>query len=181
MQLTVTGRDIPLTKSLRDYVEKRLERVKRHIPKIMGIEAVLRKERQDHVVHIRLTAPRFGLSVTGRSPDMYASIDEAVDKLERASRKQKERKIQTPRLRAIRQRKVEAVEQERTVARREEETEVVTVNKVGVKPMSVDEALLQLKTLEYTFLVFRDSDDGEMKVIYRRSNGTFGLIEPGQD
>ena len=180
MQLTVTGRDLPLTRSLKEYVEKRLERVQRHIPQIIGVNAVLRKERQDHVVQIRLNAAKFKLTDSGRSPDMYASIDKAISKLERASLRQKERNIEAPRRRESRARRNHVVESDRAVSKADE-SEVVKGTKLWVKPMSVDEALLQLKTLDFSFFVFRDSDDSQVKVIYRRNDKTFGLIEPDME
>lgn len=181
MQLTVTGRDLTLTRPLKEYVEKRLERVRRHIPRIIGIDAVLHMERKDNVADIRLTAAKFNMAVSGRSTEsMYASIDNAISKLERASLRRKERKIQTPRVRAIRDRKARAVRESRADDQ-EDGADVVKVTKVWVKPMSADEALLQLQTLDFAFFVFRDSDDNQVKVIYRRNDKTFGLIEPDME
>ncbi len=183
MQLKVTGREIAPTRSLTDYVEKRLERIDRHIPRIMDVTVVLRKERQNHVIDVRLNAANLHLKVSGRSTDMYASIDDAISKLERAAIRHKERRIQTPRIKAIRAHRSRAAREMSELPPAEEgsaETEV-SAKRISVKPMSVDEALLQLKTLDYHFFVFRDSDDNQMKVLYRRSVGTFGLIEPGEE
>lgn len=182
MQLTVTGRDLALTRPLKEYVEKRLERVRRHIPRIIGVDAILRMERNDHVADIRLNAAKFKMAVSGRSAEsMYASIDNAIDKLERASLRRKERKIQTPRIRAIRKRQAETTEHDRETVLRGDGSEVVKVTKLWVKPMSADEALLQLKTMDFSFFVFRDSEDNQVKVIYRRNDQTFGLIEPDME
>ncbi len=180
MQLTVTGRDFSLTRPLKDYVEKRLERVRRHIPRIIGIDAVLRMERKDHIADIRLSAANLKLAVSGRSAEsMYASIDNAISKLERSALRRKERQIQTPRVRAIRSRHAEVARIDRAV--QEDGSEMVKATKLWVKPMSVDEALLQLKTLDFSFFVFRDSEDNQVKVIYRRNDKTFGLIEPDME
>lgn len=180
MQLTVTGRDMPLTRALKEYIERRLERVKRHIPRIIAVDAVLRKERQDHVADIRLTAAKFKLAVSGRSPDMYASIDQSISKLERSALRRKERKIQTPRQRVIRDRRAQMEEADRVSEQtaHEDDSEAIKVTKLEVKPMSADEALLQLKALDFSFFVFEDSADNHVKVIYRRNDRTFGLIEP---
>lgn len=180
MQLTVTGRDFDLTRPLKEYVEKRLERVRRHIPRIIGVDAVLRMERKDHIADIRLSAANLNLAVSGRSAEsMYASIDNAISKLERTALRRKERKIQTPRVRAIRGRQAEVARNDR--AGRDDDSEVVKVTKLWVKPMSMDEAVLQMKTLEFSFFVFRDSDDNQVKVVYRRNDKTFGLIEPDME
>lgn len=180
MELKVTGRDIALTRALKDYVEKRLGRVERHIPRIIDVQVVMRRERKDHVVDIRLNAANLHLKISGRSEDMYASIDNAIAKLERASLRQKERRIQSPRLREIRGRNAQLQKVLKTVEP-DSELEVELVPKrLSVKPMSVEEAVLQLKTLDYMFLVFRDSDDSQMKVLYRRNDHAFGLLEPGE-
>ena len=174
MQLKVTGRDLTLTRSLKDYIEKRLERVQRHIPRIISVDAVLSKERQDHVVDVRLKSASFTLAVSGRSPDMYASIDETISKLERAAIRRKERKIQTPRQRARRAQVDRAGHEEM----QDDGMEGVKTTRLSVKPMSAEEALLQLKMLQYAFFVFEDSYDNHVKVIYRRNDGSFGLIDP---
>lgn len=175
MQLTVTGRDVQLTRPLKEYVQKRLERIQRHIPRIIGVEAVLRRERQDHIADIRLRAAKFKLAVTARSADMYASIDNAIGKLERASRRVKERRIQEPRVRAGRAREVrESVSKDDGSDPMDE----LKVTQLSVKPMSVEESLLQLKALDFSFFVFRDSDDNQVKVIYKRTDQSYGLIEP---
>ena len=184
MQLTVTGRDMTLTRPLKEYVEKRLERVRRHIPRIIGVDAILRKERDDHVVDIRLNADKFNLAVSGRSDEsMYASIDNAIGKLERASLRQKERKIQTPRRRAFRDERARVTEVDHIAGELDGGVpeEEIKATKLWVKPMSVDEALLQLKTLDYSFFVFRDANDSQVKVMYRRTDKTFGLIEPDME
>lgn len=175
MEIKMTGRDIRLTRPLREYIRKRLERVQRHVPRVMGVDAVLRMERTDHVAELRLNAPDINLNVSGRSNDMYASIDDAIAKLERAARRAKERRTNSPRVLAAKARESlppPAAEEE------EEDFEVVKVTNLEVKPMSVEEAILQMRTLSFAFFVFRDAMDDFVKVIYRRSDKKYGLIEP---
>lgn len=177
MQLKVTGRNLKSTDALRDYVDKRLEKIRRHIPRIQSVEAVFRREGVDHAVDLRFNASSIKMVVSGCTPDMYTSIDEAIAKLERATIREKERRIQTPRQRVQRARKARQSVPVEPVDEDEEGPAISKVTTLEVKPMSIDEAVLQLNTMGFAFFMFRDSDDQLIKVVYRRSDKTIGLIE----
>jgi putative sigma-54 modulation protein len=109
---------------------------------------------------------------------MYASIDGAVDKIERQIRKYK-----TKINRRLRQTGASIVEAEFSpgvaeVEERHEEARIVRTKRFAVKPMSTQEAVMQMELLGHDFFVFSNSDTDEVNVVYRRRDGNYGLIEP---
>ena len=111
--------------------------------------------------------------------DMYTSIDLVVEKLERQIRKQK-----TKLERRFRQGgfKAEALAAEPLSDQRDESDEyaVVKTKRFHVKPMDVQEAIMQMNLLNHNFFVFRDAETEEVNVVYRRTDGNYGLIEPNE-
>ena len=103
---------------------------------------------------------------------MRGAIDEAVSVIDRRLRKNKTRLAKNLRADAL----VPEVPAEFDVAE-DPDFEVVRTKRFIVKPMSVDEAILQMNLLDHTFYVFRNVDDGEICVVYRRTHGGYGLIE----
>ena len=105
------------------------------------------------------------------STDMYASIDSAVDKLSgqiRRHRTKLDKKFRSP---APAPAEAEVVEEE-------EENKIVKVKSFAVKPMTVDDAILQMEQLGHSFFVFDNSETGKVCVLYVRKDGDYGLLEP---
>ena len=116
------------------------------------------------------------------SPDMYTSIDGAVDKLERQIEKYRSRIIEKRRLDESRRRRRAEQAAEKTLAAQGEEppaaARIVRVKRFAMKPMTPDEAVLQMELLGHMFFVFRHTDSQEINVLYKRRDGDYGLIEP---
>lgn len=112
------------------------------------------------------------------SPDMYASIDGMSDKLERQVRRYRGRQID----RWQGQKKSDSPEPEPFMVEEEEdiETRIVRTKQFQMKPMSAEEAALQLELLDHAFYVFTSADTGDINVVYRRRDGNYGLIEPAR-
>jgi len=103
---------------------------------------------------------------------MKASIDQLVDKLERQVKRYKEKR------RGGRRHAESAFPEPAPVATPEEGPMIVKTKQFAVKPMSADEAVLQLELIGHDFFVFRNADSDEVNVVYRRRDGNYGLIEP---
>ena len=113
-----------------------------------------------------------------KSPDMYASIDLVTDKLEEQIHRYKEKLIRRFRNRSGRQ---PVMNQDRIVLNDEPndyDFKVVRMKRFPMKPMDVQEAILQMNLLGHDFFVFTNADTNEVSVVYRRKNGDYGLIEP---
>lgn len=183
MQLNVTFRHLDPSEALKAHVRGKLEHVERYLDRPTEAYAVLHVENLQHHAEITVKAGRFLLRGTAKSPDMYASIDAAADRIERQLKKHKEKLHGAHKANATPHHNgQEAVEIHHEVldvldhpdrpSRR-----LVKSTRFEAKPMSLDEAILQLDLLDSHFFVFQNEKDGGLNVVYRRDDGNVGLIE----
>jgi putative sigma-54 modulation protein len=185
MRFNIRGRQLPVTEALREYAEKKLSRLDKYFeaPNASEAQVTLSVIKNQHVVEVTISLPGVLLRAEERHDDMYAAIDLVVDKLERQIRKHKTRVNR--KLRQDRGLKALFTEEPAgavTVAEAEEEDEafeVVRTKRHTLKPMDVDEAILQMNLLGHNFFVFINEDTKEVNVVYRRHDGKYGLIEQG--
>ncbi|MEW6726566.1 ribosome hibernation-promoting factor, HPF/YfiA family [Desulforudis sp. 1088] len=169
MRVNVRGKNIEVTDALRSYVEKRLNKLGKLLNNFGDAQVTLSVERDSHRVEV--TIPINGMILRGEeaTPDMYASVDLVVEKLEKQVEKFKGRLGK--RLRTAEARDAEAEEQE-------DPFRVVRVKRFAIKPMQVEEAVMQMNLLGHSFFVFSNAETQEVNVVYRRKDGNYGLIEP---
>ena len=180
MQVNITFRHLDPTEALKAHVRDRVEHVQKYIDRPGEAHAVLHVENLDHHAELTMKAGRFLLRGSAKSQDMYASIDAAAEKIEKQLKKHKA-KLQTLKVNGNHA-DVAAVEVRHDILDMLDNPDrpshrVVKSTKFQAKPMSVDEALLQLDLLDANFFVFQNSTDRAINVVYRREDGNFGLIE----
>lgn len=178
MQVTVTFRRIEATDALRRYAQGKVRRVvAKCFRRPLESHVVLSVSKRRHCAEIIVSADRVTLNAREETGDLYSAIDLAVDKIERQAkkRKAKRRDVKTtgtvPRPAPARRSPGPPDEERRRPV-------VVHARKVAAKPMSVDEAAMQLDLSTEGFLVFRNAANEALNVIYRRKDGNYGLIEP---
>jgi putative sigma-54 modulation protein len=181
MQVNITFRHLDPTEALKAHVRERLQHVQRYIDRPTESHAVLHVENLHHHAEITVKAGRFLLRGCAKTPDMYASIDAAADKIEKQLKKHKAKLLQTHQ-RANGHAEREPVEVRHDILDILEHPDrpshrVVKSTQFQAKPMSLDEALLQLDLLDAAFYVFQNDRDQAINVVYRRDDGNFGLIE----
>ena len=167
------GRGVEVTDAIRSYAEKRLGRLERQLPD-PDIELQLSAENNPsikdcHVAEATVRTRGPVLRARESSEDMRASIDQLVDKLERQVTRYREKRGR--RRRAPRQAPNEGIAMP-------EEPQIVRTKQFAVKPMTAEEAVLQLELVGHDFFVFRSADSNEVNIVYRRRQGGYGLIEP---
>lgn len=178
MAITVRGKNIEITPALREYVAKRVGKVTKYFDSAnMGeITAILTVNKGRHIVEV--TVPINGILLRGEeaTTDMYASIDLVIEKLEKQIEKYKtklSRKFKTGGF------KTDLIPAASLAARDDdEEFNIVRTKKFAVKPMAVDEAVMQMNLINHDFYVFTNAETEQVNVIYRRKEGQYGLIEP---
>jgi len=174
MKLIFTGKNVEVTEALKEVTEKKLNRLDKYFQKDVAANVVFSVERNWKILEITINLPGTILRVEESSDDMYTSIDKAVDVLERQIRKYKT-KLQR------RYQAGETIRFENVMPLEEEERDkprIVKTKRFGVKPMSVEEAILQMELLRHSFFVFMNADTEEVSVVYKRKDGNYGLIEP---
>lgn len=169
MQLAVRGKNIEITNALREYVEKKIGKLEKFIDQPMNAQVNMYTERGRHIVEV--TAALNGLLLRGEEStgDMYASIDLVSEKLEKQLMKYKARFKKRGKENGI----SEAVE-----IPADHEGLLVKTKKFAVKPLTVDEAIVQMNLLSHDFFVFANADTDRVSVLYRRKDGNYGLLEP---
>ena len=174
MQLQVKGRGVEISESIRAYAQKRLGKLERQLPD-PRIELELAVEnnpsiRAHHIAEATVWTRGPTLRARESSSDVRASIDQLVDKLERQVTRYRE-KNRT-------RRRGGAHQMEEPPMTTPEEPQIVKTKQFAVKPMTPEEAVLQLELIGHDFFVFQNAETGEVNVVYRRRDGHYGLIEP---
>ncbi len=186
MQLQVKGRNTSVTDALFDHAEQKLERLARIMPPwddAMTVELELSVEKNPKIerpqiaeVTVRTKGPV--LRVRESADDMYAAIDQAARKLERQARRYRDRR-KSHGGRALPDGAARAAAPvEPPPEPSEREPRLVRTKSFDMKPMSPEEAALNMEMLGHEFYVFRN-EAGDVNVVYRRRDGDFGLIAPG--
>lgn len=188
MQFNITFRHLDPIDSLKNYAREKVERVDKYLDRATEANVTLSMERHLHHAEIRIHSGPYLLRGRERSEDMYASIDLAMDKIERQLKRYKE-KLKTHHgrervhhrqdlvERMIRHQVLEGRPQTGEVPVEEAAPKIVKTNEFLIKPMSVDEAITQMDLMNNDFYVFTNSTSMEMNVVYHRKDGTIGLIE----
>ncbi len=171
MKLQITGRKIDVTPGLKDYTTNKLSKLDKFFGDEATADVTLSVQKDNHTIEVTVQHKGIIYRAEVTEPDMYASIDRVEDVLERQIRKQKTRLEKQLRLGAF--------EYEAKFGDIEEENEfkIVKTKTYSAKPMSAEEAILQMNLLGHTFYIFQNSDTMDKNVVYKRKDGNYGLIE----
>ncbi|MDX9999709.1 MAG: ribosome-associated translation inhibitor RaiA [Polyangia bacterium] len=191
MKFSVTFRKMDATDAIKKYAEDKVKKIKRYFPDPIQTHVVLALERHLHRADISITLHN-GLVLKGTesSDDMYSSIDQAAAKIEKQVRRYKDKirshKPQTGPMLAFRRDVIEEEVEEEAPAAPAQEAQPEALPKVirsdsfTAHPMSIEEAVMQLNLMNNAFLVFTNSNNQAINVIYRRNDGNYGLIDTAQ-
>lgn len=190
----VQGKHMTVTDALRQHAEQKLSKLPRHFDQIQDAQVVLSVSRNRAVgraqtAEVTVWCDGLVLRAEELSQDMYTSIDRAVEKLDRQIAKYRDRIIEKRRLDVTRARRrtrrsAEAALRAGPPPKMEPAADemlvpgIVRTKRFDLKPMTVDEATLQMELLGHAFFVFRNSATHDVNVVYRRRAGDYGLIEP---
>jgi putative sigma-54 modulation protein len=175
MNIVVNGRNVDVTPALKSYAEEKITRFDKYLPKITEAVVTLSIQKFRHKAEVLIKANGTQIQAEGETEELYSAIDEVTQKLDRQIKKLKG-KLQTHRKTEGRARSAEP-----TGVGMEEaspETGRIVRKTVHAKPMSPEEAAIQMQTTNQEFMAFMNFESGDMNVIYRRSDGDLGLIEP---
>lgn len=177
----VTGRHLQITDSISDYVTRKIEGLHLDYPKIIEAHVILEVEKYRHSAEVVLVCSNhITIEACEETNDMYAAIDAVTDKIARQMRKYKTRLMRKhrPRKDIVQHLDEQVLHPEPTEDDEHQEHVVVRTERLQVKPMFVDEAVLQMEMSQRQFFVFLNARSSRVNVLYRRKSGDFGLIEP---
>jgi len=177
MKVMVTFRHVRSTAALRSYAEEKIARLDRYLHRPMEAHVILEVVKKSHRAEINLIANGTALFGAEETSDLYSAIDLALDKVERQLKKLASRKKVHKAGRAASSGvRLHVLAAESTDA--DGGRAVIRSRRVPAKPLSVDEAVLQMDRSRDEFFVFRDAATESLCVLYRRRDGNYGLIEP---
>jgi putative sigma-54 modulation protein len=183
------------TEALREHAEKRVRRIAKYVHRPVDAHVILSVVKRRHIAEVVLNADRATMTAKEETGDLYSAIDLAGDKLEQRARKHTE-KLKSHKM-SPRSRRAQIAPPEVPVLAPAREVpglrmavlradsfgrrrgpEVVSSKRIPVKPMSVEEAVMQMDLMSSEFFMFRNAASDTVSVVYRRKDGNYGLIEP---
>ena len=173
MRITITGKNLTVTEDLKNRIEKKLGKMDRYFRQEVDATVRLTQEKNlRYIAEITITVGGIMLRAEETSDDIIKSADRAVDKIERQIRRHRTKLEKRLHEEVV----IQAEETENSVE--EESQELVRVKRFEMKPMTVEDAILQMDMLGHSFFLFQNSETGITSVVYRRNYGNIGMLEP---
>jgi putative sigma-54 modulation protein len=169
MNIIINCRQMDLTNNLREYAEDKISRFSKYLNNITEATVTLSVEKYRHKAEVHLKVNGSIIQAESITGEMYSSIDDVVEKLARQVRKHKGK--------TVTQRKGKGKTGPAHVSG-ETFPSIIKNKSYDIKPMSVEEAGMQMDLSDRSFFVFTNASSGDINVLYKRSDGNFGLIEP---
>jgi len=173
MKFNIHGKKIDVTESIKSYIEEKIGRLDKYFenPNNVTATALIKLRGKDQVVEVTINANKFILRGEESHKDLYASIDKVSDKIERQIRKNKTR---------LKKKTVKDISKDFVLDFEEtEENDNVIVKRKTIenKPMSEEEAILQMELLGHEFFAYKNEETNEVNILYRRKDGDYGVLE----
>ena len=173
MNVTILGKDIPATEAIKDYVEKKLERLVKYFGEEFDVSVTLRSERNEQIAEMTVKANSDTYRAVTAHNDLYASIDKNIDIVEGQVRKMKTKKDRANKEDSIKNLPVD-------VQVAETEGEIIKTVYYDLKPITPEDAILKLQEKPADrFIVFINSETSKVNVLFKmKDNKNFGIVEP---
>jgi putative sigma-54 modulation protein len=169
MQVMVTFRRVEPTEGLRQYAEEKMRRVHKFLRRPIDAHVILSVLKHRHIAEVQVSANHLNITATEETDDLYSAIDLAMSKLERQIKK---------RVAKVKDHKGADITATAAAPANGPSESLICTERVALKPMSVDEAIMHLRMRKNDFLLFKNAATETLNVVYRRKDGNYGLIEP---
>lgn len=172
MNIIINGRQLDITPAIRSYSEDKIKRFEKYVPNITEAVVTLSVEKYRHKAEVLLRVNGVMIQAESVTGEIYASIDEVYEKIERQIKKHREK--------ATSKRKDSRLHVPAGADEGSQEAfdQVIVKRQINMKPMSPEEAAMQMDMLKRAFFVFTNDKTSDINVIYRRNDGDLELIEP---
>lgn len=177
MKISVTFRNTEGENWHKEYIDQKLKKLEKYMDNPVEARVVISVEKFRNAAEVNLITNGQNINAKEEAKDMYLAIDNAIEKIERQLKKRKER---------IRGHKTNAAKGEEITSEESyldddmdeiQETRIVEMRKVVLKPMSIEDALMEIDSSKNRFVVYRDSSTEAVSIIYVRDDGKYALIE----
>lgn len=175
MKFNIHGKKVEITDSIKAYIEEKISKLDKFLsnPEEVTAKVVVRISGREQIVEVTIPIQKIVLRCEERHEDLYAAIDKVSDKLERQIRKNKTRMQ-----RRVNKNEFIGFDLSFDSSKDEEEEKTIVKRKeIEMKPMSEEEAILQMNLIGHEFFVFTNVETGNVNVLYQRKDGNYGIIE----
>lgn len=174
MEIIIHGDKLKVTDAMKEYIEEKLEKLNKYLENSENVRASVIVKVKNHEQRVEITIPlkAFILRSEESKDDFYAAVDKTIDKLERQIRKNKTR-IMSKQVKTNKDFSMSAFADEEDL----DDKKILKRKKVEVKPMNEEEAILQMELLDHQFYMYKDSETNQVAVVYKRTDGNYGVIE----
>ena len=174
MNIKITGKDLKATDAIKDYVEKKLERIQKYFDEEFDVNVTIRTEKNMQIAEMHVITKANTYRAVTEHRDLYASIDKDIDILEGQIRKAKTKRDKLNKEESIRVKEMAFAGEEKEI-----KDEILKTIYYDIKPISPEDAKLKLEEMKDLFLTFINIDTGKVNVIFKLKDGkNYGLIEP---
>ena len=177
MKINIRGDKVAVTEAIHDYIVEKLGKLDKYFetPEELTATVLIKVRKTGQEVEVTIPAKKYILRAEEEQEDVYAAIDVAVDKLERQIRKNKTRIESSYRkTRDTHEVDLSFVNIEET---EENKDSIVKRKVIDIKPMSEEEAIIQMELLGHAFYLFKDAENMKVKLVYKRKESGYGIIE----
>ncbi|MCF0130721.1 MAG: ribosome-associated translation inhibitor RaiA [Pseudobutyrivibrio sp.] len=175
MKVTITGKNIELTKGIKDAVEERLSKLDKYFNKNTEASVTLSVEKGNQKIEVTIPMKGHVIRAEQITGDMYASIESVTDIIEGQLNRYRKKIIDRQQSDSTVLFAQDYLEDEQS---EEDSIKIVRSKKFDMKPMYPEDACLEMELLGHDFFMFRNAETDEINVVYKRKAGTYGLIEP---
>ncbi|MFZ1036954.1 MAG: ribosome-associated translation inhibitor RaiA [Smithella sp.] len=174
MKISVTFRNGEGENWQKVYAEERIQKLNKYLDAPAEAHIIVSMEKFRNVAEINLSSNGWNINAKEEAKDMHMALDNCIEKIEKQLKKQREK---------VREHKPKSIRRGQEKLARGEETEESTVNKIAetrkiiLKPMSFDEAIMEIEETKDRFIIYRDSSSENVTLVYRRDDGNYTLIE----
>ena len=172
MKISIFGKNIEVSDYLDNIVHKKIRKLDKFFSDETEAMVTLSVEHNRHIAEVTIPYDGGVIRAEEVTGDMYASIDNVINKIEKQVHKFRKRIEKDHRSGIFSTEELDYEEEE------EEGPRIVRVKHFDIKPMSEEEAMLQIELLGHSFYVFENAETGSINVLYKRNDGNYGLIEP---
>lgn len=174
MNILIRGEKLEVTDSIKGYVEEKVGRLGKYLENADNLDAhvLVKVTNRDQKVEVTIPLTNGILRAEDRESDLYTAIDKVCEKIERQIRKNKT-KMQSRKMKVAKDILFDYIDE----IDDEEESIIVKRKKIEVKPMSEEEAIIQMELLGHQFYLYKDADSMKPTLVYKRKDGHYGVIE----
>ena len=175
MEIQIRGEKIRITDAMRSYIEEKIGKLDKYLENSENVHAhvIVKVKGHEDTVEITIPLKSFILRSEETQEDFYAAVDKTIDKLERQVRKNKTR-LMSKKVQPSYDFNFDSIELD---AEEKETNKIVKRKTIEVKPMNEEEAILQMELLGHQFYMYKDSETNAPCVVYKRTDGNYGVIE----